>query len=190
VAGRLVASDGTPVANAEVRVVEYFGSGALIDRRVRVVTTSPDGTWASSLPAGPSRAVTATYAGSRRYGAATSGDVAMNVLGRASFRTSRNAVPEGGRVLFRGRVDHLGARIPPGGKLVELQVRESASRWNTVREAFHTGPNGRYRLGYRFGRFYQSDAEFKFRVKVTREQGWAYKAPVRSKSRLVTVRAR
>jgi hypothetical protein len=189
VAGRLRAPDGSPVAGAEVRVEEYFGSGALIDRRVRTVTTAADGSWSSTLPAGPSRTVTASYSGSRQYGAAESGSVSVDILGRATFRTSRTAVPEGSRIVFSGRIGHAGARIPAGGKLIELQVKETANRWNTVREAFHTGPDGRYRLGYRFGRFYQTDARFRFRVKIAREQGWPYKAPARSRSRTVTVRA-
>ena len=92
--------------------------------------------------------------------------------------------------MFAGRVAHFGARIPSAGKLVELQVRESARRWNTVREAFHTKQSGRFRLGYRFGRFYETDTKFRFRVKVARRKGWPYKAPVRSRSRTVTVLAR
>jgi hypothetical protein len=87
-------------------------------------------------------------------------------------------------------VGHVGARIPIGGKLIELQVREGADRWNTVREAFYTKPNGHYRLAYRFGRFYLADAVFRFRAKVAREQGWPYKAPAQSRSRRVTVLAR
>ena len=79
--------------------------------------------------------------------------------------------------MFAGKVGHFGARIPRGGKLVELQVREDAGRWNTVREAFHTDASGHFELRYRFGRFYETDASFVFRIKVAREQGWPYKAP-------------
>ena len=42
---------------------------------------------------------------------------------------------------------------------------------------------------YRFGRFYRKDYTFKFRVKVAREQGWPYRAPVSSRTRKVTVKA-
>jgi hypothetical protein len=111
------------------------------------------------------------------------------VRSKASFRTSRKRVPEGEKIVFKGKVGHVGARIPVGGKLIELQVQEGAGRWNTVREAFYTKPSGRYRLAYRFGRFYVADAVFMFRAKIAREQGWPYKAPVRSRSRQVTVLA-
>jgi hypothetical protein len=190
VGGRLTNASGAPLAGQQIVVEEYFGSGALIDRRVRTVTTDAHGDWSERLPAGPSRRVTAYFAGTAKYLGDQDPAGRLNVKSKASFRTSRRRVPEGRRVVFRGKVRHFGARIPAGGKLVELQVREGPRRWNTVRQAFYTGPSGRYHLGYTFGRFYQTDAAFRFRLKVTREQGWPYKAPVRSKSRKVRVLAR
>jgi hypothetical protein len=190
VAGRLVNSAGASLANKEITVVEYFGEGALIDRRVRTVSTDGQGRWSSKLPAGPSRAVTAYFDGDPQYLAAEKEAGTLRVRSKASFRTSRKRVPEGERIVFKGKVGHVGARIPAGGKLIELQVREGAGRWNTVREAFYTKANGRYRLAYRFGRFYLADAVFKFRAKIAREQGWPYKAPAQSRSRQVVVLAR
>jgi hypothetical protein len=190
VSGRLLDRDGAPLAGRDVTVVEQFGAGALIDRRVRVVSTDSRGAWTSVLPPGPSRTLTVAFAGTARFAALEQVAGQLTVRSRASFRTSRERVAEGGRVVFAGRIGHYAARMPAGGKLIELQVRESAGRWNTVREAFHTEASGRYRLGYRFGRFYESDARFRFRVKVAREQGWPYKAPVRSVARTVVVLAR
>jgi hypothetical protein len=190
VAGQLVDTEGDPLRNQPVTVEEYFGEGALIERRVRTVRTDSDGHWLSKLPAGPSRTVTATYDGNAQFLGADADAGVLRVRSKASFRTSRSRIPEGGRIVFKGRVGHLGARLPSGGKLIELQVQEAAGRWNTVREAFYTKPDGRYKTSYRFGRFYQADAVFRFRAKVAREQGWPYKAPVRSRSRKVTVLAR
>ena len=189
-AGRLTDASGDPLAGERVRVEEYFGRGALIDRRVRAVRTDARGRWDSKLPAGPSRQVTVSYEGSRRYldGEREAGRLA--VRSQASFKTSRRSVRAGRAVKFLGRIGRLGARIPSGGKLLELQVREGPGRWNTVREAFRTNAKGRYKLRYRFGTFYSADARFRFRVKVAREQGWPYKAPVRSKARAVVVKAR
>ena len=109
---------------------------------------------------------------------------------KASFRTSRKRVPEGKSVSFHGRIAHRGAQIPGAGKLVELQVRQGAKKWNTVEEAIHTDSRGRYRLRYRFGRFYRSNVRYLFRVKIDHEQNWPYHAPVRSRARSVTVLAR
>jgi len=189
VAGRLVDASGEPLAHQELTVVERFPDGALINRRVRSVETDPDGLWGKRLPAGPSRTITARFAGSQRYLADDARAGRLRVRTKTTFHLSRRRVPEGRRVVFRGRVAHLAARIPAGGKLIELQVRDG-SRWETVRQAFYTRADGRYRLGYRFARFYSSDVSYRFRVKVLREHGWPYEAPVKSRSRKLVVKAR
>lgn len=186
-AGQLLTADGTPLVNKEVTVEEYFGEGALIDRRVRTVRTNDEGRWRSKLPAGPSRSVKAFFLGDQRYLDEQTSAGSLAVKTRAGFETSRSRVPEGESVVFKGRIGRLGARIPNGGKLLELQVRERAGRWNTVREAFTTNARGRYRLRYRFGKFYAYNTRFRFRVKVARQSDWPYKAPVSSAARKVTV---
>lgn len=186
-AGQLLGADGAPLVDKEVTVEEYFGEGALIDRRVRTVRTNGEGRWRSKLPAGPSRSVEAYFMGDQRYLDEQTSAGSLAVKTKARFETSRRRVLEGGAVVFKGRIGRLGARIPDGGKLLELQVRERAGRWNTVREAFRTNARGRYRLRYRFGRFYAYDTRFKFRVKVARQSDWPYKAPVSSAAREVTV---
>ena len=108
---------------------------------------------------------------------------------RATFHLSRARVPEGRRVVFRGRVGHLAARIPAGGKLIELLVKDGP-QWHTVRQAFYTRPDGHYRMRYRFARFYTSNVAYRFRVKVLRESGWPYKAPVSSRAKRLVVKAR
>jgi hypothetical protein len=189
VAGRLMDASGRPLARQQVTVIEHFTDGALINRRVRHVETDPDGLWGERLPAGPSRSVTVRFDGTRRYLADGARAGRLRVRTRTTFHLSRRRVPEGRRVVFRGRVAHRAARIPAGGKLIELQVRDGR-RWETVRQAFYTRPSGRYRLRYRFGRFYASDVPYRFRVKVLRERGWPYKAPVKSRSRRLVVEAR
>jgi hypothetical protein len=185
--GRLLDADGEPMVGREVIVSEYFGVGALIDRRIRIVTTNQKGGWSSTLPAGPSRTVSVSFGGTVRYQPAAARSTELRVRSRATLALSEERVQEGDAVIFTGKVGHFGARVPPGGKLIELQVREGPERWNTVGEAFHTDSSGRFRLRYRFGRFYETNAHFVFRLKVAREQGWPYKAPGRSPSRSITV---
>jgi hypothetical protein len=189
VAGQLRDAAGRPLAGQPITVTEHFGAGALIDRRVRTVRTDRDGLWGERLPAGPSRRVTATYAGTTRFLPDEASAGRVRVKTKATLRLSRHRVPEGRRVVFRGRVAHLAARIPAGGKLIELQVKDG-SRWHTVRQAFYTGPSGRYRMRYRFARFYTSNVSYRFRVKVLRELGWPYKAPVSSHAKRLVVKAR
>jgi hypothetical protein len=187
--GSLRDARGKPLEEQEVILVERFGTGALIDRRVRRVRTDSHGRWSAKLRAGPSRSIKAYFAGTPRYLDARAKGGRLSVKTKATFKVSRQRVPEGKPVVFKGRVRSRGARIPRGGKLLELQVRQGPGRWITVREAFRTRSSGRYRMRYRFGRFYAYDTSFKFRVKVARERDWPYKA-VRSRSRTVTVLAR
>jgi len=187
VAGRLTAASGAPIAGQEVVVVEFFGEGALIRERITRVLTDAQGDWQTRLPAGPSRQVTASYGGSQRYLSESVVGGRLAVRTRASLRRSKGRVPEGGRVVFRGKLGRLGARIPTGGKLLELQVKQAPRTWQTVGEGFRSRDSGRYRVPYRFGNFYQYDVRFKFRLKVAREANWPYKAPVRSRARKVTV---
>ena len=189
VAGQLVDASGKPLAHQEVTVIEHFPDGALINRRVRSVETDSDGLWGERLPPGPSRWITARFDGTLRYLPKGVKAGRLRVRTKATFHLSRRRVPEGRRVVFRGRVAHRAARIPAGGKLIELQVKDG-SRWDTVRQAFYTRGNGRYKLRYRFARFYTSDVSYRFRIKVLREHGWPYKAPVKSRSRKLVVKAR
>jgi hypothetical protein len=74
------------------------------------------------------------------------------------------------------------------GKLVELQVRGGGiRRYRTIRQAFRTDPGGRWRMRYRFDRFYRRPTRFRFRVEVTPEAGWPYLTPAVSRSRVLTV---
>ena len=189
VAGGLLDASGRPLANQKVTVVEDFGSGALIDRRVRTVETDSDGLWGERLPAGPSRSVRAIYHGTSRYLADEAKAGTLHVRTKATLHLSRHRVHEGRRVVFRGRVAHRAARIPAGGKLIELQVKDGR-HWHTVRHALYTRSNGRYRLRYRFARFYASNVRYRFRLRVLRERGWPYKAPATSRSKRLVVRAR
>lgn len=188
VAGRLRDASGEPLADQKVTVTEYFGAGALIDRRIRIVRTDSDGLWGERLPSGPSRKVAATYGGDSRYLPDDARAGKLHVKTKATFRLSNKHVQEGKRVLFSGRVAHLAARIPAGGKLIELEVKDG-HHWHTVRHPFYTRSDGSYRLRYRFARFYTSNVSYRFRVKVLRERGWPYKAPVSSRVRRLVVKA-
>src|SRR3954447_1940194 len=189
ISGRLSKRSGAPIRHEDVKIVEHFGRGALINRRVRKVRTHGDGSFGERIPAGPSRAITVSYAGSTQNLSRDAKAGRLVVNSKAGFHTSKRRVAEGHSVVFSGRVFHKGARIPDGGKLIELQVRDG-QHWNTVRQAFYTKPDGRYQLRYRFRADYISNARFRFRVKVAREQGWPYRAPVRTRSRSLVVVAR
>jgi hypothetical protein len=187
VTGRLRTADGDPLASEKVLIEERYDPGSLEPRHTHEAMTDDEGRFSLDLPAGPSRELHVTYPGSRRFRPAGTEPLDLDVRSGIGFKTSRDRVPAGERVSFNGKVKHGGVQLPPQGKLIELQVKEGARKWGTVGEAFSTRGDGRYRFRYRFGRFYIRPVRFKFRVKVTHEQRWPYKAPVRSRRRSVTV---
>ena len=97
-------------------------------------------------------------------------------------------IEEGNVNHLQRKVRHRGARIPAGGKLVEVQYRLKTGRQRTLKEPFRTRPDGTYRLKYRFSKALTSDALFHFRVKVRSEGNWPFKG-VASKWEEVVVRA-
>jgi hypothetical protein len=189
VEGRLVDADGKPIAGKEVLVDEDFGEGALIRHRPTTVITDEHGRFESKVPAGPTRRIDATFGGTAKYAPDKTEVGELTVKSRASFELARKSVPEGSTATFEGKVGHVGARIPAGGKLLELQVRLRTGRWDTVGEAFRTNEKGHYERHYRFGKHYTQDALFRFRVKVLNERNWPYKRAA-SKQRKLIVRAR
>ncbi len=187
--GRLLDVHGEPLTGQPIVVVDHFDNGALFPRAERPVITDQEGRFSTPEPAGPTRSIEAVFAGTNRYLPAEDAVGRFAVRGAASFRTSSDEIEEGTAIVFAGKVRHRGARIPSGGKLVEIQYRLKTGRQRTLKEPFRTEPDGTYRLAYRFSKALTADALFRFRVKVRNEGNWPFKGSV-SKWRKVIVRAR
>ncbi len=132
--GRLLDADGDPIAGAEVTVTETFAArlahrGADADR---------DDERAGSLRVGPARRPVPRggghYGGSPRYQPDSTAGLDFQVRADATLRTSKRRVKAGDAVSFLGRVKRYYAQIPPGGKLVEVQVK-SGDDWTTIHQA-------------------------------------------------------
>ena len=186
VRGFLLRPDGTPIADEEVIIEENFDEGSLLQRRTERVRTDVDGGFVSTIPGGPSREIDVSYAGSRRYRDDAAPELDYDVKGSVSLSAVRR-VRAGNAVRFKGRVGRYFARIPAGGKLVELQFKKRPKTWNTAKEALGTTSRGRVQIPYRFRRYYTEPVTFVFRLKVTQESAWPYRLPVSSKPVQVTV---
>ncbi len=188
--GRITARGKGP-GRLPLVVVERFERGSRPLLRRHAVRSSADGSFSTRLAKGPSRRVSVRFAGTRRLAASRSRPRKLAVVGRVRMRLSRRRVRAGGRVRFRGRIGTAGARVPAPGKVVELQVREPhRSRWRTVGDALHSSRRGRVRASYRFGRFYRRPTRFAFRLKVTRQAGWPYRAPTHSRPQRLVIKPR
>ncbi|MEZ5154891.1 MAG: Ig-like domain-containing protein [Solirubrobacterales bacterium] len=181
---------GDPVAGADVEISERFAPGSSLAPAGRTATTDANGRIRVRLSRGPSRTVAIRWPGSRRYLAAEAEPVSVSVRGRADMAPVPKRVRAGRRVVFRGSIGSYGAALPKG-KLVELQVRGSGiGRFRTVGRAFRTDRRGRWRMRYRFDRFYAEPARFRFRLRVARERRWPYLAPALSPPRSLIVKPR
>jgi hypothetical protein len=184
--GRLVSAVGEPLGGQSIEISETFDLGSIESERTRESITDADGRFALVLPPGPSRSVSADFSGSKQLEDAESPQLDLGVRSGASLGATDRRPPVGKRFRFRGRVRRAGAEMPPGGKLVELQVRRPEG-WDTVRQAFRTRPNGSWTFPFKFGPYYVEPTSFRFRLKVPRETGWPYKASSTDRRR-VTVR--
>lgn len=186
VRGFLLKPDGSPVGDQRVVIREEFDDGSLIRRRTDHVRTAADGSFRSELPGGPSRAITVRYPGSPQYQADRARELDLNVRSQVAL-AAQSRIQAGDSAQFRGKIGRYFARLPAGGKLVELQYKKRAKTWNTAKEALGTSRRGAISVGYRFRRYYTQPVSFVFRLKVTRESNWPYRLPATSKPITVTV---
>jgi hypothetical protein len=179
IAGRLTNTDDHGIAGARIQV--YSRSGALPEQLLAVLESDQSGHYRYTAGAGVSRTLRFAYAGSSVILAAQS-EVRLAIPALSSLRPSRRRMLNGQAVNFGGRLRTLPA--PPGGKLVELQVRLSG-RWQTFRTT-RTDERGRWRVRYRFRRT-RGLQRYRFRAALPAEAGYPY---ARGRSRAVTVRVR
>lgn len=171
--GRLQTASGAPVGGAEVTVTETFAAGSEPAGRATVVRTRADGAFSLRLAPGPSRQVSASFAGNRTSTRATGSSVGLAVRSAVRFHASTAVAQVGGApVVFSGRVAHLGAKAPTG-KSVELQFRYPGAEWSEFRTVV-TGAGGRFRYAYRFSDDDSRGVHFQFRAVVPAQEGWPY----------------
>ena len=127
IAGQLANRDGQGVPGADVQV--FSRSLTSPEQLVAVVQTDAQGRFRYTATGTMSRTLRFAYAGSPLILPAQA-EVKLRVPAASSLRVSRRRVLNGQAVTFGGRVRSL--PTPPGGKLVELQVRLSG-RWQTFR---------------------------------------------------------
>ncbi|HET9677452.1 MAG TPA: hypothetical protein VFP21_08120 [Solirubrobacterales bacterium] len=174
--GRLKSSAGTPLGNQEVAVVETFAAGSEPRSRTTLTRTAPDGTFLVRLTPGPSRDVSAAFAGARTLTRATGRSVHLGVLAAVRLRASAAIARVGGApIVFSGSVDRTGTAPSREGLPVELQFRYPGVGWSEFRTV-ETDAHGRFRYTYRFSDDDSRGIRFQFRAAVPAREGWPYDA--------------
>jgi hypothetical protein len=185
VGGRLIDAAGTPLPGQTVDVVERFTAGARHPDRHTAVTTDADGDFRTSLAPGPSREVSAEFAGTRHLTRAGGRLLRLRIRAGVHLRVSTGRVQVGGApVVFRGRIAHPEARIPASGLPVELEFRLPGMPWTEFRTVQSDGA-GRFHYPYSFSDDDSAGARFLFRAFVPATGGWPF-APATSRPLAVT----
>jgi hypothetical protein len=172
--GSLTGRGGAPLAGRTVEVVERFDPGAEPAQRTAAAQTGADGVFTVWLPPGPSRTVTASFAGTRTLSRAEGRPVRLAVRGGVRLRASSRVAKVGGPpLLFRGEVGATGAPLPPEGKSVQLQFRLPGMPWEEFRTV-RTDSRGRFRYAYRFADDDSRGVRFQFRAVAATQAGWPF----------------
>jgi hypothetical protein len=185
--GRLQNVSGAPLGGQEVAVTEAFAAGSQPPRRTTVVRTRADGTFSLQLAPGPSRDVSAAFAGTRTLTRANGRSVHLDVLTAVRLHASAKVAKVGGApIVFSGRIARAGTAPLEEGLPVELQFHYPGAGWSGFRTV-QTDRRGRFRYAYRFSDDDSRGVRFAFRAYVKRREGWPYEP---SLSRPITVTGR
>ncbi|HKZ15543.1 MAG TPA: carboxypeptidase-like regulatory domain-containing protein [Solirubrobacterales bacterium] len=185
VGGQLVDTDGAPLAEQSVEVVETFAAGTRGETRRTALTTDADGRFSSRLAPGPSREVTAQFLGTSRLTRTAGRRIRLRVRAAVHLRVSTARVHVGGPpVVFSGRIAHPEAPIPATGLPVQLEFRLPGMPWTEFRTVQSDG-FGRFRYPYAFSDDDSAGVRFLFRAFVPATGDWPF-APATSRPVAVT----
>lgn len=185
--GRLRNLSGAPLAGQEVTVTETFAPGSRPPQRITRIRTRSDGTFSLQLAPGPSREVSAAFAGTKTLTRASSASIYLDVSASVRLRASATRAKVGGRpIVFGGRVVQTGVAPTTEGLPVELQFRYPGAKWSAFRTV-QTDARGRFRYAYRFSDDDSRGVRFEFRAYRKGREGWPYE-PAYSRPVAVTGR--
>ena len=181
-AGRLVTTQGVPIADAAIVVEGQPRSGGPFVR-LGVARTDGQGRFSFAIPAGPSRTVRYRYDGTNIIRPADA-QLTTKVNAAARLKVDRRRLRNGQTVRFTGRLP--GKPIPKAGKLVALQAKVGRE-WRTFATP-RANAKGVFKHRYRFTAT-TGLRRYTFRAVVAREAAYPYEKGV-SRTVKVIVRGR
>lgn len=169
VLGRLTSTDGAPLADQPVVITGLLRAAGATPQTVATVRTDSAGRFSVPVPAGPSRTLSVRYPGTPALLHRTR-TLALRVPASATVRASRASLRGAGAVRFSGRLRALGAALPPGGKIVDLQAAQGG-RWSTVATTRTRGATGAWSA---VARFRGTPGRYPVRLRIRREALFPY----------------
>lgn len=143
--GHLSSSTGTPIKDAQVKLLQQIGGSAAVTQ-IASATTHADGSWSLKAPAGPSRLLQVVfYSHTLDTVPASSLGFHENVQGAVSMHAPHRA-RLGQAVTFAGQLH--GGYIPADGESVQMEIFYSG-RWRTI-EVLPTNSKGQWSYKYVF----------------------------------------
>jgi 5-hydroxyisourate hydrolase-like protein (transthyretin family) len=176
--GLLTNGDGQPLSGQQVQVLGPSPNG---DQVLATLTTDEQGRYSYRAVGSANRRLRFVFAGTQLL-LPVERSVRLIVQAVGSFKPSRARLPNGGALLFHGRVQSV--PLPAAGKLVELQVRQPTGQWTTFRTV-QTDTHGRWALRYRF-RLTACNTRYLIRARIPAEAGYPFAAG-HTRARAVTV---
>jgi hypothetical protein len=146
--GLLMTAAGLPIARAPIEIRSAPDNGLYRYTELGTTTTNADGTWKVTIAPGPSRLLSAVYAGAPTV-QPSEGSAMLTVP--ASVRVlsvSPRHIAWGGEVHIDARL--LGGYLPPGGALVRLRLGQGSAKI-TYGVQEHVAGNGSFEVTNRFG---------------------------------------
>ena len=183
VSGRLTTLDGAPLGGREVSVTSQIRQTGATPVALHV---GPHRSSWAVLARRPGRAESPVARGVRRRRRCRSGSRAASRCGSPRARRStrpRACCAARERVRFSGRLRTLGTKLPPGGKIVDLQAAQGG-RWSTVDTTRASGRGGAWRA---VARFRGTPGRYPVRLRIRREAAFGYDLGY-SRAVMVTVR--
>jgi hypothetical protein len=132
------------------------------------VRTDEQGAFTYRARAAEGRTLDFHYRGDETYKHADD-QVTLRVPASATLKASRHSVPNGGRVLFQGKLG--GGPYPARGKVLDLQAFYR-HKWRTF-AAPRAGQNGKWKYRYRF-QATRGVVIYRFRIRVRASSDYAY----------------
>jgi hypothetical protein len=144
--GWLGTSTGTALGGQLVDVIAAPANRNNAFVQVAAVATAADGTWAATLPPGPSRIVEAVYNGAPTTESSSSGQVRVVVPAVVHIAIHPRIVPWGSEIRVTGQV--LGGYVPTNSSLLRLNV--GIGRIGQIEGLPDIRPNGRFLIVWKF----------------------------------------
>jgi hypothetical protein len=149
VSGWLGLTDGTALPGQTVQILTAPNNGLGQWAVAATATTDPNGLWTTTLPAGPSRIIEASYGGGPVTEGTASGQITEIVPAKINLRSvAPTRIAWGQTVTIKGSL--LGGSLPAGGVNVRLRIgRKDDNTTYGVKE--HVAGKGRFKTTYTFG---------------------------------------